>query len=168
MKKLLVFICFFYCLLPIYAQKKMYVVQAGDNLYKIASRFDMTLNRLKEVNQFANDKLKEGQKIWVEGAKTELITAKTAPKITIKREEGMGEMIDSKDTSVKLALHRTAEIGTVLRVVYEGKKTSTRVKVIGKIPDIDADKNVIIKLSRAACIELGILNERFPVIVYSE
>jgi LysM repeat protein len=42
-----------------------YVVQAGDTMSKIASRFNMSMIELREANKLVNDKLKVGQKLII-------------------------------------------------------------------------------------------------------
>jgi rare lipoprotein A (peptidoglycan hydrolase) len=61
------------------------------------------------------------------------------------------------------ALHRTAPVGSFLVVHNESLNRSVRVKVIGEIPKNDANKKYIVKLSEAACEELGFNNREFYV-----
>lgn len=48
-----------------------YVVQAGDNMSKVAAKLNVKISELREVNKLVNDKLKVGQKLIVPAKKTE-------------------------------------------------------------------------------------------------
>ncbi|MDD5483453.1 MAG: LysM peptidoglycan-binding domain-containing protein [Kiritimatiellae bacterium] len=61
------------------AETGEYVIVAGDNLSKIAARFNVKLKELREVNQLVNDKLKIGQKLIIPGAKKAEAAPETAP-----------------------------------------------------------------------------------------
>jgi hypothetical protein len=56
----------------------------------------------------------------------------------------------------------------MIRIYNESTKRAVLAKVIGKIPNVDSDKKVIVKLSKGACRALGVMNERFPVEVTYE
>jgi len=47
---------------------KTYTVRKGDNIYKIAKRFDIDIDELKDINGLETDLLKPGQKILIEPA----------------------------------------------------------------------------------------------------
>jgi cell wall-associated NlpC family hydrolase len=47
---------------------KTYTVRKGDNIYKIAKRFDIDIDELKNINGLETDLLKPGQKILIEPA----------------------------------------------------------------------------------------------------
>lgn len=48
-----------------------YVVQAGDSLSKIASKLNVKISELREVNKLVNDKLKAGQKLVIPDKKAQ-------------------------------------------------------------------------------------------------
>lgn len=56
-----------------------YVVQAGDSLSKVASKFNSKVSELREVNKLVSDKLKVGQKLIIPGPKKTEGTPEAAP-----------------------------------------------------------------------------------------
>ena len=79
-------------------------------------------------------------------------------------EKGIAQVIDgSESTNKYLALHRKAAIGTIMQIKNEMNDLTVFVRVIGKIPDTDANKNIMIKVSKVAYDRLGAIDEQFPV-----
>ncbi|HWB65181.1 MAG TPA: LysM peptidoglycan-binding domain-containing protein [Chitinophagales bacterium] len=62
-----------------------------------------------------------------------------------------------------LALYNGAEAGTVLRVTNLMNKKTVYVKVVGRVPQADASREVIVKLSNQAAADLGAFDEKFLV-----
>ena len=84
--------------------------------------------------------------------------------IEVLSEMGFASVIEGgSDTKKYLALHRTAPVGTVLRVRNEMNEMSVFVRVVGKLPDTGVNNKVNIRLTPAAYEKLGGINERFPV-----
>ncbi len=80
------------------------------------------------------------------------------------KERGQAELIDGKDANRKhLALHRTAAIGTLIKVRNEMNNREVWVKVVGKLPDTGENNKVLIKISRSAYQQLGAIDNRFLV-----
>ena len=52
----------------LYSQEKYHTVQAGDNLYQISKKYNMSVDDLKRINSLQSDNLKVGQIIYVEYA----------------------------------------------------------------------------------------------------
>ncbi len=79
-------------------------------------------------------------------------------------ETGLAEVIEGSGETVKyLALHRTAEVGTIIEVKNDLNDTRVFVRVIGRIPDNGVNDKVVIKISQQAYKKLGGgLNNRFP------
>ena len=76
----------------------------------------------------------------------------------------MAAVIDgNSDTKKYLALHRTAPIGTIMRVRNEMTNLSVFVRVVGKLPNTGANNNVLLRLSQAAQEALGALDGKFRV-----
>lgn len=151
--------------------RRYHAVLQGETLSSIARTYGTTVARLMEWNNLtaANTNLKPGQKIIVGDLKNDIKSDKFLPgKGRIVNERGMGAMIKGVDANISVALHRTAPEGSVIRVYNESTKRAVLVKVIGKIPDVDSDKKVIVKLSKGACRALGTMNDRFPVEVTYE
>ena len=84
--------------------------------------------------------------------------------IEISSELGFASVIEGGgETKKYLALHRTAPVGSVLRVRNEMNEMSVFVRVVGKLPDTGVNDKINIRLTPAAYEKLGGINERFPV-----
>ncbi len=59
------------------------------------------------------------------------------------------------------ALHRTAPVGTIIKVTNRMNNNSVFVKVVGILPDTGDNKNVMIKITQAAAQRIGALDQRF-------
>ncbi len=146
-----------------------YTIEAGDNLIKIANKHKITVSQLKEWNQLTNDTIRIGQKLIV--GKSELYTTHNPTKSNNGRhskktrtESGVCSMIDSEGTRF-LGLHRTLPVGSMVRVFNDNTGLSVEVEIIGKIPNISANENIIIKITKAACYQLGTKAKAFPVVL---
>jgi len=79
-------------------------------------------------------------------------------------EKGIAQVIDgSESTNKYLALHRKAAIGTIMQIKNEMNDLTVFVRVIGKIPATDDNKNILIKVTKVAYDRLGAIDEQFPV-----
>lgn len=83
---------------------------------------------------------------------------------------GFASVIEGQlNTKKFLALHRSAPVGTILRVRNEMNDMSIFVRVVGKLPDTGVNNNLAVRLTQSAYDKLGGINERFPVeITYVE
>ena len=89
-------------------------------------------------------------------------TASTEPK-NIK-EMGQAEVIDGTGNHKKyLVLHRTAPVGTIMRIRNEENDITIFARVVGKLPETGDNGRLIIKVSKAAFDQLRAVNNRFPV-----
>ena len=80
------------------------------------------------------------------------------------KENGIAAVIDgNSETKKYLALHRTASVGTIMRVRNEMTNLSVFVRVVGKLPDTGSNNNVLLRLSQAAQEALGALDGKFRV-----
>ncbi|WP_448519340.1 LysM peptidoglycan-binding domain-containing protein [Rhodoflexus sp.] len=150
---------------------RYHAVTQGETLSSIARNYNTTVANLMQWNKLTADNtgLKPGQKLIVGDLKNEIKSDNFLPgKGRIVNERGMGMLISGVDANISVALHRTAPEGSVIRVYNESTKRAVLVKVIGKIPNVDSDKKVIVKLSKGACRALGTMNARFPVEVTYE
>jgi rare lipoprotein A (peptidoglycan hydrolase) len=78
----------------------------------------------------------------------------------------MAEWIDNQDEnngSKFYALHKTAPIGTVLKVRNLMNDKVAYVKVVGKLQDADNNKNTIVKVSGATAKYLEVIDPKFLV-----
>jgi len=79
-------------------------------------------------------------------------------------ESGLAELIEGTDGNRKyLALHRTAPVGTILKVRNEMNNREVFVRVMGKLPDSAASDKVVIKISKSAFDRLGAIDLKFRV-----
>lgn len=77
---------------------------------------------------------------------------------------GLAELIEGTEGNRKyLALHRTAPIGTILKVRNEMNNREVFVRVMGKLPDTAMTDKLIIKISKSAYDRLGAIDPRFRV-----
>ncbi|MBX2963936.1 MAG: LysM peptidoglycan-binding domain-containing protein [Cyclobacteriaceae bacterium] len=80
------------------------------------------------------------------------------------KQSGLAELIEGTDGNRKyLALHRTAPVGTILKVRNEMNNREVFVRVIGKLPDTALTDKLIIKISKSAYDRLGAIDPRFRV-----
>ncbi|MBO6494778.1 MAG: LysM peptidoglycan-binding domain-containing protein [Roseivirga sp.] len=81
-----------------------------------------------------------------------------------KETEGIAEVIQESEPSSKFfALHRTAKVGTVIKVKNLMNDLTVYVRVIGTIPETSENENVIIKLNQRAYDHLKAVDKRFRV-----
>jgi len=151
--------------------KRYHVVMQGETLNSIARNYNTTVANLMRWNNLntTNTGLKLGQKLIVGDLKDNVKSEKFfSGKGRIVNERGMAMMINGVDADLSVALHRTAPEGSMIRIYNESTKRAVLAKVIGKIPNVDSNKKVIVKLSKGACLALGAIDERFPVEVTYE
>jgi LysM repeat protein len=79
-------------------------------------------------------------------------------------ESGVAELIDGTEGNRKyLALHRTAPVGTILKVRNEMNNREVFVRVMGKLPDTALTDKLVIRISKSAYDRLGAMDPRFRV-----
>jgi LysM repeat protein len=79
-------------------------------------------------------------------------------------EAGVAELIEGTEGNRKyLALHRTAPVGTILKVRNEMNNREVFVRVMGKLPDTAMTDKLIIKVSKSAYDRLGAIDPKFRV-----
>jgi LysM repeat protein len=79
-------------------------------------------------------------------------------------EIGVAELIEGTDGNRKyLALHRSAPVGTILKVKNEMNNREVFVRVMGKLPDTALTEKTIIRISKSAYDRLGAIDPRFRV-----
>lgn len=82
-----------------------------------------------------------------------------------KNEKGVATWIDdpSLDPNKKLVLHRTAPIGTVIKITNPMTNRTTFAKVVGRFTDSESTKDCIIVMTKNVADSLGALDKRFHV-----
>jgi rare lipoprotein A (peptidoglycan hydrolase) len=98
-------------------------------------------------------------------AKTEMITISESVRNSDEiRETGIAELIEGTQANRKyLALHRTAPIGSILKVRNEMNGREVFVRVMGKLQDTALTDKLIIRVSKSAYDRLGAIDARFRV-----
>ena len=80
------------------------------------------------------------------------------------KETGLAELIPNTSGNKKyLVLHRTAPVGSVIRVKNEENDLTIFARVVGVLPETGDNAKLLIKLSQAAYDQLKAVNQRFPV-----
>ncbi|HWD89178.1 MAG TPA: LysM peptidoglycan-binding domain-containing protein [Mucilaginibacter sp.] len=82
-----------------------------------------------------------------------------------KDEKGVATWMDDEglDANKKLVLHRTAPIGTVIKITNIMTNRTTFAKVVGRFTDNEQTKDVIIVMTKNVAEALGALDKRFQV-----
>ncbi|RWY46035.1 DPBB and LysM peptidoglycan-binding domain-containing protein [Mucilaginibacter gilvus] len=84
-----------------------------------------------------------------------------------KNEKGVATWIDdaSLDPNKKLILHRTAPIGTVMRITNPMTGKSTFAKVVGRFTDNQSTQGVMIVMTKNIAESIGAIDKRFHVTI---
>lgn len=91
-----------------------------------------------------------------------VIEEKVAENTGSKMEEGVAELIEVESKSGKfLALHKSAPVGTLVLVKNETTGARVWVKVIGRLPELEQNQNIVIKLSPQAMKRVSPVDKRF-------
>lgn len=161
-------------------------VEAKQTLFSISREYGVTVQQLKEWNNLTSSELNIGQLLRVadpvqqtpivETRETPIVTKETPPTIqesTVKiseniagtdevRESGLAELIEGTEGNRKyLALHRTAKVGTILKVRNELNNREVFVRVVGPIPSTGVNTGILIKISKSAFDRLGAIDAKF-------
>jgi LysM repeat protein len=79
-------------------------------------------------------------------------------------EGGLAELIEGTEGNRKyLALHRTAPVGSILKVKNEMNNREVFVRVTGKLPETALTEKVVIRISKSAYDRLGAIDPKFRV-----
>jgi peptidoglycan endopeptidase LytF len=161
-----------------------HTVLAAETIYSIAQKYSLTTYQLKTANNLTSNDLTVGQKLIIKGAtvggtatepeEVESTTAQTfkdpslrqpASKYGLVRfdEKGTAVWIDDQDldSTKMLVLHRTAPVGTIIRVTNPMTNRSAFAKVVGKFTENETTKDVIIVMTKAVADAVGALDKRF-------
>lgn len=157
-----------------------HTVASNETIYSIATKYGLTINQLKEKNGLTTSSLSVGQKLIIKGerptvvANTNEATDEPAENPNLKHpasryglnqleEKGTALWIADKDldASKMLVLHRSAPIGTVIKITNPMTNRTTYAKVVGKFTDNENTKDVIIVMTKAVSDSLGALDKRF-------
>ena len=161
-------------------------VKSGETLFSISNEYGSKVEDVITWNSLTSNNLKEGQVLKVgrsqpEESKVPVIgsprvvsdvsemniepTAEnTSGGFKNLKELGQAELIDGTGGHKKyLVLHRSAPIGTIMRVKNEENDVTIFARVVGTLPETGDNSKLVIKLSQAAFDQLKAVNGRFPV-----
>ncbi|MDA9555329.1 LysM peptidoglycan-binding domain-containing protein [Pelobium sp.] len=85
--------------------------------------------------------------------------------ITEVNEKGLAVWLDDNnlDATKSYALHRTAPVGTIVKITNPMTNRSVFAKVVGKFTENETTKDVIIVMTKASADAIGALDKRFLV-----
>lgn len=167
-----------------------HTVVAGETIYSIARKYNLTTYQLKTANNLSDNELKTGQKLLIKGvtlASTAANTGTTAadeddddsevqtirdPRLRQPASKFGLVRFDEKGTAVWIAdqdldptkmlvLHRTAPVGTIIQLTNPMTNRSAFAKVVGKFTENETTKDVIIVMTKAVADAVGALDKRF-------
>jgi len=163
----------------------VHTVASNETMYSIASKYGLTLDQLKAKNNLSANSLYVGQKLLVRGqypikdtsnevANKTIDTLESVNNPSLKLppssyglsqldEKGTGTWIvdPDLDPSKMLVLHRTAPVGTIMKITNPMSNRSTFAKVVGKFTENESTKDIIIVMTKAVADALGALDKRF-------
>lgn len=171
-------------------QLVVHTVAGNETMYSIASKYNLTMDQLKAKNNLSGNSLYVGQKLLINGQypargerpaerqqqnePLDTDTAETVKNPSLRLppsryglsqmdEKGTGVWITDPDldSSKMLVLHRTAPIGTIMKITNPMSNRSTFAKVVGKFTENESTKDVIIVMTKAVADALGALDKRF-------
>ncbi|EHQ29452.1 Peptidoglycan-binding lysin domain-containing protein [Mucilaginibacter paludis DSM 18603] len=84
-----------------------------------------------------------------------------------KNEKGVAIWMDndSLDPNKKLVLHRTAPVGTVIKITNPMTNRTTFAKVVGRFTETEGTKDALMVMTKSVAESLGAIDKRFHVII---
>jgi len=80
------------------------------------------------------------------------------------KEGGLAELIEGTEGNRKyLALHRTAKVGSIVKVRNELNNREVFVRIVGPLPDTGVNDKLVVKISKSAYDRLGAIDPKFRV-----
>jgi LysM repeat protein len=172
-----------------------YKVSAGETLYSIAKRFNSTVEDITKLNNLTSTTVAPGQVLQVKSGTADVPAPVVDRPVAIrdstnptpinsidsaerklnanryglfeKNEKGVATWIDdtSLDPNKKLVLHRTAPIGTVIKITNPMTSKTTFAKVVGRFSDNETTKDVILIMTKNVAESIGALDKRIHVTI---
>lgn len=165
-----------------------YKVGKSETLYAISRRFGISVDDIKRMNDLTSDSVREGQILKIPNRALppvepeivqlpiEEVLENNNPiddssfkpnKYGIRetKEKGVGVWMNDLENNdqISLALHKTAPIGTILKITNPMNRSVTFAKVVGKFSDNHETQGAIVILSKSVASSIGILDKRFQV-----
>lgn len=162
-----------------------HTVASNETMYSIATRYKLTMDQLKAKNNLTDNSLRVGQKLLISGTyppknvyppaaenHADTLNSIKDPALRYPASRYGLNQIDEKGTGIWIAdqdldpakmlvLHRSAPIGTVMKITNPMTNRSTFAKVVGKFTENESTKDVIIVMTKAVADALGALDKRF-------
>ncbi len=164
-----------------------YKIGFNETLFSIAKRFGTTVDDIKKLNNLTSDVLQEGQTLKIPDGtvvETQEIIESSSSNLPIpekekeeiefeanrygireKKEKGIGMWMEDLESAGKnnLALHRTAPVGTILKITNPLTKSVTFAKVVGKFTNTAESHDAIVILSKSVASNIGAFDKRFLI-----
>jgi LysM repeat protein len=166
-----------------------YKVGKSETLFAISRRFGISVPDIKRINNLTSDSLREGQILKIPNhalpeEEPEIVAIEPIVEeieennpiddsafkpnkygIRENKEKGVGVWLSDleNDGNTSLALHKTAPIGTILKITNPMNRSVTFAKVVGKFNDNHDTQGAIVILSKSVASSIGILDKRFQV-----
>ena len=164
-------------------QEKKHKVEKGQTLYQVSKMYNVSVDDIKKWNKLENDNIKEGQELIIYLFEDKLVSAKEKEnedkketeqideekeedvvvvdqpkdgKDNVIVEEGIATYVDDQSFNSRssLALHKTAPIGTIIKVTNLLNGKEVFVKVVGNMPKENTKD--IIRLNKYSARKLKI------------
>ena len=163
-----------------------HTVAGNETMYSIATRYKMTMDQLKAKNNLTDNSLTVGQKLLIKGQYP--VKPAFVPPVSSQAMDSTNSIkdpslryppsryglnqVDEKGTATWIAdqdldptkmlvLHRSAPIGTVMKITNPMSNRTTFAKVVGKFTENESTKDIIIVMTKAVADALGALDKRF-------
>lgn len=158
-----------------------HTVASNETMYSIATTYRMTIDQLKAKNNLPNNSLRVGQKLLISGQYPPKYQplADSLDDATIKDPSLRGDpsryglnQVDEKGTAIwitdqdldpvkMLVLHRTAPVGTIVKITNPMTNRSAFAKVVGKYTENESTRDVILVMTKAVADSIGAIDKRF-------
>jgi LysM repeat protein len=166
---------------------QQYKVSNGETLYTIAKRFGTSVDDIIALNKLSGNSINPGEILVVRSGmppapKQDIIARRDTTMVAtadstdrhlpanryglfLKEEKGAATWMDdtSFDPKKQLVLHRTAPIGTVMKITNPMTNRSIFAKVAGRFTDNEQTKDVIVVVTKNVADLLGVMDKRFRV-----
>jgi len=164
----------------------VHTVAGNETMYSISSKYNLTMDQLKAKNNLTTNSLYVGQRLLISGQypvkqdtylgdndnETDTLDNVRNPSLRLppsryglsqmdEKGTGIWIMDPDLDSSKMLVLHRTAPVGTIMKITNPMTNRSTFAKVIGKFTENESTKDTIIVMTKAVADALGALDKRF-------
>jgi len=169
---------------PQKSARGVHTVTEKETLFSISRMYGASVQQLKTWNNLASDEVKAGQLLYV--VQPMYSTQEKMPQTEVKQtvpmtkpgnedikisesvigsdeihEKGAAELIEGTDGNRKyLAQHKTAKVGTIMKVRSEATNREVFVRIVGPL---NAESSTVIKVSKSAFDRLGATDPKFNV-----